>query len=196
MWRRKYGAYSDRQRRQARLETPSQGGSAGSNPGRGYKNRAVTTRAIVADPSTPLSMRLGEVPTPTPLPNQALIRVEHVSLNHGDLNDARSGRVPAGSVLGSDASGIVVEPAADGSGPGVGARVVALAEGAFAEVAAVRTGSLAEVPPGVDLDVAAALPVAGLAAFRAIRGCGSLLGKRILITGASGGVGTFAVQLA
>jgi NADPH2:quinone reductase len=156
----------------------------------------VTVRAIVADPTVPLTMRVDNAPEPAPFPHQALIGVEYVSLNHGDLNDSKSGRVPAGDVLGSDAAGVVIAPAADGSGPVGGTRVVALAQGAFAEIVAVDSASLAEVPPSVDLAVAAALPVAGVAALRALRDCGSLLGKRVLITGASGGVGTFAVQLA
>jgi NADPH2:quinone reductase len=128
--------------------------------------------------------------------SQVLVDVQHVSLNYGDLNDARSGRVPAGAVLGSDAAGVVARPAADGSGPEVGTRVVALALGAFAERTAVEVDALAEVPRSVDLADAAALPVAGLAALRAIRAAGPLLGRRVLITGASGGVGRFAVQLA
>jgi NADPH:quinone reductase-like Zn-dependent oxidoreductase len=78
----------------------------------------------------------------------------------------------------------------------VGARVVALAPAAFAEKVAAEAGSVAEVPPNVDLAAAAALPVAGLAALRSLRAAGPTLGKRILITGASGGFGRFAVQLA
>jgi NADPH:quinone reductase-like Zn-dependent oxidoreductase len=78
----------------------------------------------------------------------------------------------------------------------VGARVVALAQGAFAERIAVQVQSLAEVPESVELAEAAALPVAGLAALRALQAAGPLLGRRVLITGASGGVGRFAVQLA
>src|SRR6266699_2969224 len=143
-------------------------------------------RALTADPSAPMGVRLVEVAEPVAGPSQALVEVRHVSLNYGDLNDARSGRVPAGGVLGSDAAGVVVRAAADGGGPAVGARVVALTPGAFAERVAVEVGALAEVPPAVDLAEAAALPVAG----------GPVQGRRVLVTGASGGVGRFAVQLA
>jgi NADPH:quinone reductase len=121
--------------------------------------------------------------------------VHHASLNRGDLNDARSGRVPAGAVLGSDAAGVVARAAAEG-GPRAGTSVVALAPGAFAKRVAVDIGALAEVPGSVDLAEAATLPVAGLAALRALRAAGSILGRRVLITGASGGVGRFAVPLA
>jgi len=85
--------------------------------------------------------------------------VHHVSLNYGDLNDSRSGRVPPGAFLGSDAAGVVLH-AANG-GPAPGSRVVALARGAFAERVVADVGSLAEVPSSVDLAQAAALPVAG-----------------------------------
>lgn len=61
---------------------------------------------------------------------------------------------------------------------------------------AVDTGELAVLPEGVGYGAAAALPVAGVTALRALRTVGSLLGRRVLITGASGGVGRFAVQLA
>ena len=61
-----------------------------------------------------------------------------------------------------------------------------LGAGAFAERSAVEVGALAEVPPSVDLAEAAASPVAGVAALRALRAAGAVLGKRVLITGASG----------
>lgn len=122
--------------------------------------------------------------------------MRHASLNYGDLNDAKSGRVPPGGVLGSDAAGVVAEAATDGTGPVAGTRVVALTPGAFAQRAAVDVGALAEVPASVDLAVAGALPVAGVAALQALRAAGAGPGKRVLITGASGGVGRFAVQLA
>jgi NADPH:quinone reductase-like Zn-dependent oxidoreductase len=143
-----------------------------------------------------MGVRLAEVPEPVAGPSQALVEVRHVSLNHGDLNDARSGRVPAGGILGSDAAGVVIRAAADGRGPAQGARVVALTQGAFAERVAVEVGALAEVPAPVDLAEAAALPVAGVAALQALRACGPVQGRRVLVTGASGGVGRFAVQLA
>jgi len=151
-------------------------------------------RALIADPSARFALRLAAVPEPVPEPDQVLVAVHHASLNHGDLNDARSGRVPPGGVLGSDVAG-VVELAAAG-GPPRGTRVVALARGAFAEYSTVDLGALAEVPPSVELATAAALPVAGVAALQALRAAGVAAGKRVLVTGASGGVGRFAVQLA
>jgi NADPH:quinone reductase len=156
----------------------------------------MSVQAVVVDPEAPNAMRIGEVAEPTGGPAKMLIEVHHVSLNHGDLNDARSGRIPPGGVLGSDAAGVVTDPARYGSGPAVGARVAVLAQGAFAERIAVGVDSVAEVPHAVHLAEAAALPVAGLAALRALRAAGPLLGRRVLITGASGGVGRFAVQLA
>ena len=85
------------------------------------------------DPSAPEAVRATDVPEPVAGPSQVVIDVHHASLNYGDLNDARSGRVPPGAVLGSDVAGVVAEADADG-GPGVGTRVVALAAGAFAEL--------------------------------------------------------------
>jgi NADPH2:quinone reductase len=151
-------------------------------------------RALVVDPAAPGEVRLAEVAEPAAAPHQVLVEVHHVSLNYGDLNDARSGRVPPGAVLGSDAAGVVLR--AGDRGPVPGSRVVALASGAFAERVVVDADSLAEVPSTVDLAQAAALPVAGVAALRALRAAGPLLGRRVLVTGASGGVGRFAVRLA
>ncbi|MFJ6085452.1 zinc-binding dehydrogenase [Streptomyces sp. NPDC092369] len=155
-----------------------------------------SVRALVVDPSASAAVRLAEVPDPVPGSDQALVAVSHASLNYGDLNDARSGRVPVGAVLGSDAAGVVVRAAADGTGPAVGTRVVALTSGAFAERVAIGVGALAEVPKDLDLARAAALPVAGVAALRSLRAAGLGPGKRVLVTGASGGVGRYAVQLA
>jgi NADPH:quinone reductase-like Zn-dependent oxidoreductase len=156
----------------------------------------MSVRALVVDPSAPAAVRLGEVPEPEAGPGQVLVDVSHASLNYGDLNDARSGRVPQGAVLGSDAAGVVVRAAADGTGPAVGTRVVALTSGAFAERVAVAVAELAEVPKELDLAQAVGLPVAGVAALRSLRAAGLGPDKRVLITGASGGVGRFAVQLA
>jgi len=156
----------------------------------------MTNRALVADPTHPVTMREAEVPEPTADSRHVVIEVHHASLNHGDLNDATSGRISPGGVLGSDVAGIVTQAATNGSGPAVGARVVALAVGGFAERVAVDVDSVAVVPNGVQLSVASGLPVAGLAALRTLRASGSVLGRRVLVTGASGGVGSFAIQLA
>jgi NADPH:quinone reductase-like Zn-dependent oxidoreductase len=126
-------------------------------------------RALVVDPSAPEAVRLTEIAEPLAAGDDVLVEVRHAALNYGDLNDARSGRVPPGAVLGSDLAGIVVRSGP--SRPPRGTRVVALASGAFTEQVVVDPGSLAEVPAGVDLAQAAALPVAGVAALRARR-CG------------------------
>src|SRR6201987_6116566 len=80
-------------------------------------------RALVVAPAVPGEVRLAEVAEPAAGPHQVLVEVHHASLNYGDLNDARSGRVPPGAVLGSDAAGVGAESAADGSGPTGGMRV-------------------------------------------------------------------------
>ncbi|GLZ77988.1 oxidoreductase [Actinorhabdospora filicis] len=142
----------------------------------------------------PQGLRLGETAEPTPRPNQALIAVKAVSLNFGEVA-YRSPRPDF--VSGWDAAGIVLRAAADGSGPAEGARVVTFGwSGAWAQRRAVDTGELAIVPDDVDLGVAAALPVAGVTALQAVRRLGSILGRRVLVTGASGGVGRYAVRLA
>jgi NADPH:quinone reductase-like Zn-dependent oxidoreductase len=87
--------------------------------------------------------------------------------------------------------------AADGSGPHAGTRVAGLADWhGWAEEAAVPSHRLAPIPDGVDFTVAAGLPMAGTTAANLVRQGGALLGARVLITGASGGVGHIAVQLA
>ncbi|WP_433444910.1 zinc-binding dehydrogenase [Nonomuraea sp. CA-141351] len=154
------------------------------------------TRALIVDPSVSTSIAFGEIATPVAGPGQVLIDVRHASLNYADLNNAGSGRVPAGAPLGLDAAGIVLQGAADGTGPAAGTRVVLFADGAFAERVAVDVAAVAEIPEGVGLAEAAALPTAGLAALRSLRSAAVAPGKRVLVTGASGGVGRYAVQLA
>ncbi|MEV4114255.1 zinc-binding dehydrogenase [Nonomuraea sp. NPDC049695] len=149
-------------------------------------------RALVSGPGG--EGRFAEVPEPVPGPGQALVEIQHASVNFSDLR--HMGRLPQGTVLGYDAAGVVVRAAEDGTGPGVGARVAAFGAGAWAERAAFDTGSLAQVPDQVDLVRAAALPMAGLTALRSLRAAGPAPGSRVLVTGASGAVGRLAVQLA
>ena len=69
-----------------------------------YPKIRMSIRAVFVDPSAPEALRLTEAPEPRAGSSQVLIDVHHVSLSYGDLNDARSGRVPPGAVLGSDAA--------------------------------------------------------------------------------------------
>jgi NADPH:quinone reductase len=151
-------------------------------------------RALVSS-ATPPHACLAEVPDPEHAPHEALVEVKAFSLNRGETR--RLASMEPGSVTGWDVAGVVREVATDGSGPAAGTRVVGLVQrGAWAELAAVRTDLLAQLPDEVSFEQAATLPVAGLTALRSLEIGGFALGKRVLVTGASGGVGRFAIQLA
>jgi NADPH:quinone reductase-like Zn-dependent oxidoreductase len=150
-------------------------------------------RALVSKQAAPFA-ELAEVPDPAPRPDEALVEVEAFSLNRGETR--RLQNLDPGTVTGWDLAGTVREPAQDG-GPKEGARVVGLVNpGAWAELVAVKLEHLAELPEGISFEQAATLPVAGLTALRALEVAGFVLEKRVLVTGASGGVGRFAIQLA
>jgi NADPH:quinone reductase len=151
--------------------------------------------ALVKTPSVPVPVELRDVPEPRPAPNEALVEVRAFSLNRGELRLMQIR--PEGWRPGQDISGVVVQAAADGSGARAGTRVVALVDNAgWAQRAAVPAHRMAALPDNVRFEDAAALPVAGLTALRTLRHGAPLLGKRVLITGAAGGVGHLATQIA
>ncbi|MCP2339314.1 zinc-binding dehydrogenase [Actinomadura rupiterrae] len=145
--------------------------------------------------NTPDGTVIREVPDPAPREDEALVAVRAFSINRGEL--ALLARRKQDWRPGQDVAGVVVEAAADGTGPKHGDRVVAIVdEGGWAELAAVPTSRLATVPDAVEMEQAASLPMAGLTALRTLRLGGSVLGRRVLVTGAGGGVGGFQVALA
>jgi NADPH:quinone reductase len=149
---------------------------------------------LPTDGSDPL-VKVGEAPEPTTAPDKALIQVETFSINRGEtflLEHPRDGWRP-----GRDVSGRVIRPAANGRGPAAGERVVGHPQQAgWAQLAAVPSAALAVLPDQVDVVRAATLPLAGLTALRLLRASGRVAGLRVLLTGASGGVGHYLTELA
>jgi NADPH:quinone reductase-like Zn-dependent oxidoreductase len=143
--------------------------------------------------SGPDLITFGTVSQPRPAPGEALVRVEAFSVNRGETFLLE--KPPAGWRPGKDVAGLVVQAA--GPGPEAGTRVVAHPPAAgWAEYVSVPADSLAALPPGLPATTAAALPLAGLTALRLLRVAGAVTGKRILLTGASGGVGHYVTELA
>lgn len=152
-------------------------------------------KALVTAPDSEFGLRMDPVAEPEPGPDEALVAVSAIAVNRGEL--AVMHGLPDGSRIGRDIAGTVVRAAADGSGPPPGTRVAGLATGdGWSERVAVPTARLARIPDALGWGTAAALPVAGLTALYALQRAGRLLGRTVLVTGAGGGVGRLAVQLA
>jgi NADPH:quinone reductase len=153
-------------------------------------------RAVVVDPSVPGRLAIRDVALRDPDRDEVVVRVTGISLNRGETRRALQVAEP-GWRAGWDFAGIVEKAAADGSGPEPGTRVVGvLPSGAWAERVNRRSHAVAVLPEAVSDAQAATLPVAGLTALHALRQGGLLLGRKVLVDGASGGVGHLACQLA
>jgi NADPH:quinone reductase len=153
-------------------------------------------RAVVVDPAAAGRLAIKSVELRDPDRDEVAVQVTAISLNRGETRRAVQQAEP-GWRPGWDFVGVVETAAADGSGPGAGTRVVGiLPSGAWAERVNCRTHAVAALPNSVGDAEAATLPVAGLTALHALRQGGLLLGRKVLVDGASGGVGHLACQLA
>lgn len=141
------------------------------------------------------------VDRPAPGDRQVLVRIAAASVNAADYRSIRMRILPKGRIPGADIAGRVEAVGRNAGKFGPGDEVLGdlspFGFGGFAEYAAVPESALTKKPAGVSFEDAAALPMASVTALQALRAGGDLRpGQRVLICGAGGGVGTFAVQLA
>lgn len=156
---------------------------------------------------SPDVLELQEIAKPTPAEGQVLIRVRTASVNPYDWHFLRGMpsflrlfigmRRPKSPRLGADVAGIVEAVGANAAPFKPGDAVFGTAKGSFAEYACAVTSQLAVKPQEISFEQAACLPIAGITALQGVRDKGKVqTGQTVLINGAAGGVGTFAVQIA
>jgi NADPH:quinone reductase-like Zn-dependent oxidoreductase len=152
-------------------------------------------------------LTLTEAPTPTAGPHDVVVSVRAAGVDRGTwhlmaghpyaVRLAFGLRRPKHSVPGRDVAGVVVEIGQEVTAVAVGDEVIGTADGSFAELAVVPQGRVARKPTTLSFEEAATLPVSGLTAIQAVRDGGRIQpGDRVLVIGASGGVGSYAVQIA
>jgi len=153
------------------------------------------------------NVNYGELPDPIIIENQLLITVRAVSINpvdykirNGDLKLIVGSKFP--KIVGSDFSGIIKEVGASVTGLKPGDRVYGAIPafsgkpGSLAELVSIDSEKVRLIPEGMSFEEAASLPVAALTALNGLRRCEVKQGSKVLINGATGGVGHFAVQIA
>jgi NADPH2:quinone reductase len=152
--------------------------------------------ALVADPSASPPLTLADVPEPSAEPGRVVVRMEAASVNRGEVRTAAA--QPPGTIIGWDVVGTVVALGEGVTGFQVGQQVVGIAPtgGGFAELVALPAEWTVPLPSSADTVLAATLPVAGVTAVNILRLARVHAGDRVLVTGAAGGVGHLAVQLA
>jgi NADPH:quinone reductase len=165
---------------------------------------------VVTERGGPEVLQIQDLPDPVPGPGEAVVRLAAANVNPTDLG-ARRGRFPPGFeipgppyVLGWDLAGEVAAVGDNVANRAVGDQVVGMIPwyralgryGAYAELVLLRAEWLVDLPPGTDPVQAATVPLNALTAQQAIALLEAPRGAQILITGASGAVGSFAVQLA
>ena len=142
-----------------------------------------------------------EVEKPIPDDNEVLVKIHSASVNAGDYRSMRMGSIPKKKIFGSDIAGVVEATGCNvhtfHPGDEVAGDISGCGMGGFAEYVTVPEHVLALKPSDISFEQAAALPMAAITALQALRNKGEVKpGHRVLICGAGGGVGTFAVQLA
>ena len=165
-------------------------------------------KAIVQDTyGGPEVLRLEDVPDPVPGEGRVLVRVHAAGVDAG-VRHLVSGdplmvrlatglRAPRQRIPGADLAGVVEAVGAGVTRIRVGDEVLGIGRGAYAELALAPEAKLVTKPAGVSFEQAAATPISGLTALQAVRDSGRVrAGQRVLVIGASGGVGSFAVQVA
>jgi NADPH:quinone reductase-like Zn-dependent oxidoreductase len=144
-----------------------------------------------------------EVPRPAPGAGEVLVRVRAAGINPGEaavreglVHDRWPATFPSGQ--GSDLAGVVEEVGADVSGVAPGDEVIGYTHerASQAELVVVEAGHMTTKPPGVPWEVAGALFVVGTTAWAAVHAVAPEKGETVVVSGAAGGVGTLAVQLA
>ena len=180
------------------------------SPGRPVTIVPNTMRAVTYDTfGSPDVLQLRQIAVPKPAPGQVLVRIHAAAANPWDWHFLRGlpylaringagVRKPKHPVLGGDVAGEIVSTGDGAVRFGVGEMVYGFIEfGGFAEYVAVPETAVAAMPRNLSFDEAAAVPLAATTALQGLRDVGQVkAGDRVLIIGASGGVGTFAVQMA
>jgi NADPH:quinone reductase-like Zn-dependent oxidoreductase len=152
-------------------------------------------------------LKLQRIATPAIAANEVLVRVRAAGVDRGTWHLMAGQpylmrllgfglRGPKDPVPGLDVAGTVVATGADVTGFRAGDEVFGIARGSFAEYAAARADTLARKPDRLSFEQAAAVAVSGLAALQGLRAGRIHAGQKVLVIGASGGVGSYAVQLA
>ena len=168
-------------------------------------------KAIVQDRfGPPEVLRLADIGPPEIGPGDVLVRVRAAGLNPYDWHMLRGDPliarlIPGGTgltrpkyrVAGLDAAGSVEAAGADVRGLSAGDEVLGFCPGAFAEYARAEAGKVVPKPAALTFEQAAAIPIAATTALRGIRDVARVrAGHRVLVNGAAGGVGSYAVQIA
>jgi NADPH:quinone reductase-like Zn-dependent oxidoreductase len=147
-----------------------------------------------------------DIAKPVPASGEVLIQVYAASVNPYDWHFVRGApnfiriftglRGPKSTRVGADVSGVVTEVGAETTRLKPGDAVFGTCKGSFAEFAVAAETSLALKPENIPYEQAASVPIAGITALQGLRDCGRVqAGQRVLINGAAGGVGSFAVQI-